>query len=91
MGTLSLGDSRFCKSAEFIFYYLWQKELRQLSTGIYNVMCSGGRKHMSVKDFVEGINESDVSIEANLATVLQSVRGTKQFWFLKKVMSWHGT
>ena len=46
---------------------------------------------MSVKDFVEGINESDVSIEANLATVLQSVRGTKQFWFLKKVMSWHGT
>ena len=51
-------------------------------------MCSGGRKHMSVKDFVEGINESDASIEANLATVLQSVRGTKQFWFLKKVMSW---
>ena len=43
---------------------------------------------MSVKDFVEGINESDASIEANLATVLQSVRGTKQFWFLKKVMSW---
>ena len=77
-------DSRFRKSPEFIFYYLWQKELRELSAGIYNVICSGGRKHMSVKDFVEGINESDASIEANLATVLQSVRGTKQFWFLKK-------
>ena len=63
-------DSRFCKSPEFIFCYLWQKELRELSAGIYNVMCSGGRKHMSVKDFVEGINESDTSIEAHLATVL---------------------
>ena len=77
-------DSRFRKSPEFIFYYLWQKELRELSAGIYNVLNSGGRKHICVKDFVQGINESDPSIEANLATVLQSVRGTKQFWFLKK-------
>lgn len=39
---------------------------------------------MSVKDFMKGVNESDASIEANLATVLQNIRGTKQFWFLKK-------
>ena len=39
---------------------------------------------MSVKDFVEGVNDSDTNIEANLATVLRSIRGTKQFWFLKK-------
>jgi len=63
---------------------LWQKELRELSAGIYNVLNSTDRKHICVKDFVVGINSSDASIEANLGTVLQSVRGTKQFWFLKK-------
>ena len=30
------------------------------------------------------IRSSDASIEANLGTVLQSVRGHEQFWLLKK-------
>ena len=77
-------DSRFRKSPEFIFYYLWQKELHELSAEIYNVLNSTARKHLSVKEFVNGVNSCDTSIEANLGTVLQSVRGTKQFWFLKK-------
>ena len=33
-------DSRFCKNPEFVFYYLWQKKLRELSSGIYNVLKS---------------------------------------------------
>ena len=55
-----------------------------MSAGIYNVLNSTGRKHMCVKEFEDGIRSSDASIKANLETVLQSVRGTKQFWFLKK-------
>ena len=47
-------------------------------------MNSRSKTHLSVKQFVDGINNSDAGIEANLSTVLQSVRGTKQFWFLKK-------
>ena len=77
-------DSRFRKSPEFVFYYLWQKELRELSSGIYNVLNSTSRRHQTVKQFVDGINGSDASIEANLCTVLQSVRGTKQFWYCQK-------
>ena len=77
-------DSRFRKNAEFVFYYLWQRELRELSAGIYNALNSTSRKHLSVQQFVNGVNSSDAGIEANLSTVLQSVRGTKQFWFLKK-------
>ena len=72
-------DSRFHKSPEFVFYYLWQKELRELSSGIYNVLKSSSRRSHTVKQFVDGINSSDAGIEANLSTVLQSVRGTKQF------------
>ena len=37
-----------------------------------------------VKQFVDGINSADAGIKANLSTVLQSVRGTKQFWFHQK-------
>ena len=39
---------------------------------------------MSVKDFLSKVDSSDKNTEANLSTVLQSVRATKQFWFLKK-------
>ena len=45
---------------------------------------SSSRRSDTVKQFVEGINSSDAGIEANLSTVLQSVRGTKQFWFRQK-------
>ena len=37
-----------------------------------------------MKQFVDGINSGDTGIEANLFTVLQSIRGTKQFWFRQK-------
>jgi len=77
-------DSRFRKNPEFVFYYLWQKEMRELTAGIYNVLNSTGKRHLSVKEFVDAINGSDAGIEANLSTVLQSVRGTKQFWYFKK-------
>ena len=77
-------DSRFRKNPEFFFYYLCQKELCELSSGIYNVSKLSNRRSHTVKQFVDGINSANVGIEANLSTVLQSVRGTKQFWFCQK-------
>ena len=47
-------------------------------------MKRAGKHNMSVKDFLAKVNSSDKETEANLSTILQSVRGTKQFWFLKK-------
>jgi len=77
-------DSRFRKNPEYVFYFLWQKEIRELSAGIYNTMKSMGKQGMSVKSFLHKVDSSDKETEANLSTMLQSVRGTKQFWFLKK-------
>ena len=42
------------------------------------------RRDLTVKQFLDHINRCDVSTEASLLTVFQSVRGTKQFWYLKK-------
>ena len=78
-------DSRYRKNPEFIFYYLWQKELRELSSGIYNVLKTTGKHGMSVKDFLGGVDSANKQMEANITTMFQSVRGTKQYWFLKKV------
>jgi len=39
---------------------------------------------MSVKDFLSKVDSSDKETEANLSTIPQSVRGSKQFWFHKK-------
>ena len=53
------------------------KKLCEMSAGIYNVLNSTSRRHLSVKQFVDAVNNSDAGMEANLSTVLQSVRGTK--------------
>ena len=38
---------------------------------------------MSVSMLLEQVNTSDDQLEVRLCTMLQSVRGTKQFWFLR--------
>ena len=46
-------DPHFRKSPEFIFYYLWQKEPRELSSGICNIMKTTGKQGMSIIDFLK--------------------------------------
>jgi ATP-dependent DNA helicase PIF1 len=76
-------DSRFRKDAQYVFYLLWQKEMRQLASGVYNLLKSTRRQAMSVSILLEQVNTADEQLEARLCTMLQSVRGTKQFWFLR--------
>ena len=71
-------DSRFRKDNQYVFYLLWQKEMRELAAGVYNLM-KGTRQHaLPVGDFMDRVSNSDKNVEANLSTVFQSVRGSKQ-------------
>ena len=72
-------DSRFRKDPQYVFYLLWQKEMRELSSGVYNLLKSTRRQSMSVSMLLEQVNTSDEQLEARLSTMLQSIRGTKQF------------
>ena len=54
-----------------------EKELRELSSGICNVMKTTGKQGMSIKDFLKGVDSCNEHIEANLSTMFQSVQGTK--------------
>ena len=75
-------DSRFRKDPAYVFY-LWQKELRELASGVYNLLKSTGQPRLPVGQFMSRVSESDPNVEANLSTIFQQIRGTKQFWYLK--------
>ena len=77
-------DSRFRKCPQYVFYLLWQKEMREIAAGVYNMLNSKKGQQMSVKALLSKVDTSDEQLEANLCTMLQSVRGTKQFWFMKR-------
>ena len=69
---------------QYVFFLLWQKELRELAAGVYNLLM-GRRQHvMPVGEFMDRVSKSDEDVEANLSTVFQSVRGCKQYWFLSR-------
>ncbi|KAL5457558.1 hypothetical protein EMCRGX_G034829 [Ephydatia muelleri] len=76
-------DSRFRKDAQYVFLLLWQQEMRQISAGIYNVLKTTSKGKVPVREFLSRVSNSDESVEANLSTIFQSVRGTKQYWFHK--------
>ena len=77
-------DLHFRKDAQYVFYLLWQKEMRELSSGIYKLLKSTRRQSSSASMLLEQGNTSNEELEARLSTMLQSVRGTKQLWFHRK-------
>ena len=69
-------DGRFRKDDQYVFYLLWQKEMRELAAGVCNLL-KGTRQHaMPVRELVDKVSKSDEEIEGNLSTVFQSVRGS---------------
>ena len=51
---------------------------------MYNVLQSNVGNPRSVHELLHNVNVSDERLEANLCTMLQSVRGTSQYWYKRK-------
>ena len=78
-------NSRFRKDPQYVFYLLWQKEMRELAAGVYNLLNTSKRTQpMTVGSLLSNVQTNNKHLEANLFTMLQSVRGTKQYWFMRK-------
>ena len=76
-------DGRFRKEDQYVFFLLWQMEMRELASGVYN-MLKGTRRHaMPVKDFVDRVSKNEEEVEANLSTMFQNMRGSNQYWFMR--------
>ena len=67
-------DSRFRKNAQ----YALAKRNAELSAGVYNLLKSMRSQPMSVSMFLNQVETSDNGL------MLQSVRGTKQYWFVRQ-------
>ena len=77
-------DSRFRKDPRYIFYLLWHKEMREISAGVYNILKSHNARAMSAGNMMRKLEVNDQHLDANLCTMLQTVRGTSQFLFAKQ-------
>ena len=58
--------------------------MREISAGIFNLLKSTKRPATSVGNLVAQLDKGDDCLEANLCKMFQSVRGTKQYWFLRQ-------
>ena len=59
--------------------------MRKISAGVYNVMKKSNRIHqMTASSLLSNVQSNDEHLEANLCTMLQSVHGTKHYWFVRK-------
>ena len=53
-------DSRFRKDPQYVFYLLWQKEMRELSAGVYNLLKqSRVNQHMTVGTLLSNVQAND--------------------------------
>ena len=77
-------DSRFRKNDQYVFFLLWQKEMREISAGIYNMLKSTRQQAMPVGEFVDRVSSCDQEVEGNLCTIFQRMRGSKQYGFLRR-------
>ena len=75
---------RFRKNAQYVIYLLWQKEMREVSAGVYNLLKSKCMARLSVSSLLQQARSSNDQLEANLSTMLQSVRGTIQYWIKRQ-------
>ena len=55
--------------------------MRELSAGIHNLQKCTKSLVMTISILLNLVETSDEALEANLCTVLQSIRGSKQYWF----------
>ena len=55
-----------------------------MSAGVYNLLKSHKAQPMSASSLINRLQLNDELLETNLSTMLQTVRGTTQFWFKKQ-------
>ena len=75
---------RYRKDEQFVFYLYHQMRNRALCSGIYNLLKVSTASPMTVHILINQVDRSDEELEANLSTIFQNIRGTKQYWFLRQ-------
>ena len=62
-------DSRFRKDPQYVFFLLWQKEMREIACGVYNLFKTSKSMPMSVTNLLQKFEMNDEHLEASLNTI----------------------
>ena len=71
--TVTQQTPTFQKRLSVCLFLLWQKEMRDISSGVYNLLKSTRRQPMSVSALLHSVEARHKHLEANLFTMLRSV------------------
>ena len=78
-------STKTCATEKYPQYVLlWQKDMREISAGVYNLLKSTRRQPMSVSALLHGVTTRNEPLMANMCMMLQSVHGTKQYCLAKQ-------
>ena len=81
-----LNRDSFRKDPQYVLYLLWQKEMQELSTGVYNLLKqSRVNQCMTLGMLLSNVQANNEHLEANLCMMLQSVRGTNSTGFEERM------
>ena len=76
-------DSCYRLCLSYIFY-LKLKQIKELKNGIYRLLNTVKGGTMTAAQFIDGVNTNGEHLEKRLLTMMQSVRGTNQYWYLRR-------
>ena len=72
-------DPRFRKEPRYIFYLLWQKEMREISAGVYNLLKSSKSHSMTVGNLLDKVGANDEHLEYASVSPWH-----KQYWYVRQ-------
>ena len=70
-------NSHFRKDPQYVFFLLWQKEMREIAAGIYNLLKAGGQWRIPVSRFMAKCRLWSFGVQS------LHVAFTRQYWFLR--------
>ena len=76
-------DSHYRLCHSYIFYYLKLKQIKEIKSGIYRLLNTVKGGPMTAAQFIDGANTNGEYLEKRLLTMMQSVHGTNQYWYLR--------
>ena len=77
-------DSRYRLCHSYLFYYLKIKQIKELKGGIFKLLNTVKGAPMTAAQFIDQVNMNGEHLEKRLCTMMQTVRGSNQYWYLRR-------
>ena len=77
-------DSRYRLCHAYLFYYLRIKQIKELKGGIFKLLNTVKGPSMTAAQFVDQVKTSGEFLEKRLCTLMNTVRGSNQYWYLRR-------